>query len=145
MKILLTISFFILNAALVSGCSSSNAPGCSEVTVQQLVKQIIDKEFRQQSFMRLLGGTMVAPPSYEVWKNNPPADHQSIQNVVMEVDEIADNFVYELTAIRTNNINNEIMKTECASTVEFGENTYDITYSAQYTDDNQIYVEVFGL
>ncbi len=66
--------------------------------------------------------------------------------VNQDLDQKISSLNMELEGIRTNGKNNEIKKSECGATINFSNgNNINIEYIAQYTDDDEIYVEVFGL
>ena len=141
----LTVS---LSCLLLSGCGSTGAPSCSDEAVKQLVLEIADRETRQNFFERgvSMRGIVLANRSYEAWRNNPPGDNASVLAVVEEVDQQVTALNYRLTGVRTDGVNDQIRKVECGGTLTFLENnTSDIAFTAQYTDDNQLWVEVFGL
>jgi len=52
----------------------------------------------------------------------------------------------KITSIRTSKKNDELKKSECDANLSFSNgNTLPITYTAQMSDDDVLYVEVLGL
>ena len=50
-----------------------------------------------------------------------------------------------LVGMRTLDFNDEVLMRECAASLQAPTGSIAITYTAQYTNDNHLYVEVFGL
>ncbi len=68
------------------------------------------------------------------------------QKIISKVDEQISKIKLELNAIRTISTDEKVGKIQCAAELRFNnERKIDIEYSAQYTEDGQLYVEVFGL
>jgi hypothetical protein len=128
-------------------CSSSGAPDCSDGDVMDLVIDIAEQEFRKQLFTI----TQIQISSVERKKIGQPGykgiSESDLTNMVnQDLDKKVSSLNMELEGIRTNGKNNEIKKSECGATINFSNgNDINIEYIAQYTDDDEIYVEVFGL
>lgn len=74
----------------------------------------------------------------------------TLTNVNAEVISYIDNMLVEsnpqLSSIRTESINREIRRTECLADIIYSNgNSTAISYDAQYTDEEDIYVTVYGL
>lgn len=67
-----------------------------------------------------------------------------IQNkVLLKIKKTINNL--ELSAIRLKNRDENIGMVSCAAVLSVKEKNLDITYSAQITNEGDLYVEVFGL
>lgn len=90
----------------------------------------------------------------ELYKEPPKLSEQDISKAVDEiiakmlelVDSRMSGMKIELTGIRTNGKDDSIKKCECEGELSFPNGkSGTVKYTAQYTEDGQIYVEVFGL
>lgn len=125
------------------------APNCSDSNVKALVIKISTKKLKNelfhtglmQSSIRIVRGNT----TYEYWsqhKDNTKAMKKIIDNVDKQILAAG----MTLTGIRTNGKNDEIKKCQCGGELTFANGqTHTIKYTAQYTEDNQIYIEIFGL
>lgn len=138
----------VVGTLVLAGCGTSGAPSCSDDDVQELVQEISEQTLQSQVFKRMLSqaGIMIANPSYEIWKNDPPSDDPDINEIVAMVDAHVAKVNMEMGGIRINKQDDEIRKSECGATFSFSSGkSFPISYTAQYTEEDEIYVEVFGL
>lgn len=133
---------------LLSSCSPT-APSCNEESVTNLVMEITTKEVRNQDFntnMKL--GGMITLQSYDelnAQKDAPGVD-EKVKEIIRSTDQQIADSKLTLSGIRVNSIKNEIKKCECGGNITNANgSSIPITYSAQNTEDGQVYVEVFGL
>lgn len=141
---------FIIAAScmvLLSSCSPK-APSCNEESVTKLVMEITTKEVRNQAFdtnMKL--GGMITLQSYDelnAQKDAPGAE--KLKEIIRSTDQQIADSKLTLSGIRVNSVKNEIKKCECGGNITNANGaSIPITYSAQYTEDGQVYVEVSGL
>ena len=119
----------------LNGCTSG-APQCSDNDVQELVVDISVKEGKRQAgYESLLQGLM---------HSSSEEGKQDLQVMVDNIDKRYKGM--SLTAIRTEESNNEIQKSSCKGQLLFSNQApFDISYTAQYTEDDQLFVEVYGL
>lgn len=146
----LTLSVFILMGCF-SSCSKAEAPNCSDSNVKALVIDICTGELKNQLLTQAIVTQLhTAPrvhgnPTYEQWNQVKDKD-QSVKQVIDYVDKQMAEAGITLTGIRTNGKNNEIRKCQCGGDLTFSNGkSHSIEYTAQYTEDGQIYVEVSGL
>ena len=122
MKICALVAF---SGISLGGCGVST-PSCSDTAVEDLALQVFDQVKGSEAVLKMWGRRWPEPEKFD------PAKYPS----------------YELTLIRTIGSKDDIKMVSCAGTVNVldgGEvfHTYEITYTAQPTDDkDNIYVEV---
>jgi len=122
-----------LAVALLVGCGGS-APKCSDSNVQKTVLDISEQEMKNGMAMEMSNGRF----NYEGMKSQ--SDSKPYRE---RIDKL---FPFKLTEIRTNKQDDKVRKCECAANIVTAQGTsLPITYHAQYTDKNEVYVEVFGL
>ena len=119
----------------LSGCTSG-APQCADSDVQELVVDISVKEGKRQAgYASLLQGLK---------HSSSEEEKQDLQVMMDNIDKRYEGM--SLTAIRTHESNDEIQKVTCKGQLLFSNQaTFDISYTAQYTEDGQLFVEVYGL
>lgn len=153
---------------LLVSCSSSEAPNCSDNSVKKLVIEIIEGKIRDYMVM-LPGAVALKDLRDKIGKNSNEIDaalmlglqgrltyntlnelqrkykDEGIKNILESVDkQIADAGI-TLSGIRTNERNNEIRKCKCSADLVSAETSGSVDYTAQYTEDGKIHVEVSGL
>jgi len=141
------IGVVIISAIVLSGCGADGAPSCSDSEVKDLVHSISTDELKNSVFKNFVGqsGTIVAG-NYDLWKNNPPSDVQMIKDIIGKVDDHVENLAMKLEGIRINKKDDEIKKSECSVQLVFSNGSQpSVDYTAQYTEEGDVYVEVFGL
>jgi len=156
-KKLFHFSLAIIISLLLVGCSSSGAPDCSDSDVKALVIDIATGEIKDQLFFQAIATQLhtagfkddqiltqlKANPTYKHW-NQLKDKGQDVKKLIEIVDKQMAGI--SLTGIRTNGKNDQIKKCQCAGELQFSNgNTLTIEYTAQRTEDSQVYVEVSGL
>lgn len=122
-----------------NGCSSGT-PSCSDGDVKELVLDISIKEGKNQMTMR----------GYDEMVEEIQNDTGNDENIKYTKD-IVDraNKAFDgtqLTAIRLDSEDDKTQKVSCKGQLLFpNKKTHDIRYTAQYTEDGQLFVEVYGL
>lgn len=118
-----------------NGCTSQ-APQCADSDVKELVIDISTREGKRQAGYESL--------SRGFEHSNSDKDKLELQKMLDNIDKRYEGM--SLTAIRTEESNNEIQKSSCKGQLLFSNQaTFDISYTAQYTEDDQLFVEVYGL
>jgi len=156
---LIAFTLLVGSSMLLTSCSKSGAPNCSDSDVTSLVIDIANDKLKDQLLLQgmlqlepseskglnAVSQLYQATPTYEHW-NNLKNENNAIKKVVDYVDRQVSELDLGLSGIRTNDTNDKARKCKCTGelTSSKGKGT-DIDYTAQYTDDGQIYVEVFGL
>ncbi|GLQ33317.1 hypothetical protein [Litoribrevibacter albus] len=141
----LTTYLTILPFLALAGCGSS-VPECNDSDVTDTVLSIILTEVRQSNF-----ATMAAKDGIYDELNYEKAvqkqdDNPLLKTVVEKVEDKYPEGKMELDAIRTTEINEALVSTSCAARLLIANgNEVDITYSAQETDDGEVWIEVYGL
>jgi len=157
---------------LIAGCSSNSSPTCTDQTVMDLVLEISNEALFKQLLPAQLQANYpiiieeakdtAVSIEYEkidpqgtgfVWGTMPVESFLTFVNISPTAASIKDNIDLEirkidvvLDAIRIHGEDNDIKKVSCESNLVFANgNTLPIQYSAQLTEDQQIWVEVFGL
>jgi hypothetical protein len=131
--------------------------------VQSTVLEISHKAFLEEVFKVVLADNAGAYPasvlsriSVDTWRNNPPKPSDVAANFTFEVSEIlaliekAETKVKELEVklsdIRVVEVREGIEISSCGASLVFKSGRkVPITYTAQSTEDDKIYVEVKGL
>lgn len=135
-------------ALLTMGCFGSSVPLCSDDDVKKLVIDISTREIREQMIFPAMREFNLNPwgiPSYDEWNKIRDKD-ESVRKVLDLVDKWIAESKMTLAGIRTNAKHKESRKCECAGELTFSNGkTHSIKYTAQYTEDGQIYVAVSGL
>jgi hypothetical protein len=109
------MKYILIISMIILSSCGKSIPSANDSDVKQLVLEICDGEFK---------------------KANPAVDWE-----------------FELSAIRLTSQDEDVGKISCAAQLsikgtyegETIDKTAPITYTAQYTGDGQLYVEVFGL
>ncbi|SMP80832.1 hypothetical protein SAMN06295888_13613 [Desulfonatronum zhilinae] len=144
----------LLATLILAGCGSSppdKAPGCSDGQVQELVLQVANEELRNgllfNAILTELGTTpqVQGNPTYAQWDRRRE-ESEEIARLLDLVDSQVEELSFRLDGIRTNSRDDGIRKTACGATLTSDAGmTHDIEYTAQYTEDGRVYVQVFGL
>ena len=140
--------------AILISCGKSGAPDCSDEAVRSLVMSISTNEVKDQLLSQaIMTELRMAPrlagnPTYDEWNKIKDTD-ENIKTVVDAVDEQIKSIEMTLVGIRTNEKNDEIKKCRCGGNISIAngsdEKSLSIDYTAQYTDDGELFVEVNGL
>ena len=160
---------FILVFGFLSGCGNSGAPLCSGGDVQDLVKDISEEEtvfqIFKEIFLKRRGNSQfvylnIANTTVKNWKSlidsggiiggfKKDESDKMLQLILGFIDSAemqVSNANMKITSIRTSKKNDELKKSECDANLPFSNgNTLPITYTAQMSDDDVLYVEVLGL
>lgn len=78
----------------------------------------------------------------------PKCSDTEVRLLVMELskEQYGENGFPSVSNIRLNDKDNDLRKCECEAEVVFTNgNRYDVTYTAQYTEDGKVYVELWGI
>ncbi len=143
-KVLLVALLGVFIMGLV-GCGN-NIPSATDSDVKSLVIQICTGELKNQlvgpAFLSVGNPNLgLASFSYSDLKSRGDAP-----KVIKKVDEQMAEITMELAAIRTKSVDDKIKKIRCSAELRFNSGKkIDIEYTAQYTEDGELYVEVFGL
>jgi len=150
-------------ALLFIGCTRSGAPSCTDEAVTKLVLEISTEEIQNQMTLQTIAATyryMLLFPF------NVPGNYNAVKQMMNEATgesgdkefrdhlrqtiaagdkQFADTKI-GLTGIRKNGKNDELKKCECGASLSFANGkTHPIAYTAQFTEDGKVYVEVGGL
>ena len=128
--------------ALVSSCAPQ-VPACSGSDVEATVFNIARNEIAAARFLQSYGR-----PISEGWtvdrliESNPGPE---ILAIAMAARDQAAAIELDLAGTRTNEENANTRAVACAATLTVNDREIEITYTAQYSEDGMVYVEVFGL
>ena len=127
-----------LAATFILSACMDGAPKCDSTEVKNqattLATQLIRDELLHQYVVR------IPPLTYEEAKKSELPHHREAAELVDK--QLAENG-FELAAIRPVSEDGKTRKCTCAATLAFKKgNTLGVDYSAQYTTDGKIYVEV---
>ena len=156
----------------LAGCSSNSQPTCSDETVKKLVLDITAQELfkgmllvhLQQNYKKIIEET----ENSDVYKEYQKIDYQGegfvygtmpienflkfvpISKTAAAVKAIIDNQIKQLnitfTGIRTADFSKETKKISCESNLVLSNGkSHPIKYTAQLTEDKQVWVQVTGL
>ena len=144
---------FIILPVFISACGASGAPDCDDESVISLVKEITLNSVKDDY-------AKYYSPYAEGMKYN--AIKEAVENgsdflakPLADIEKDSGTAKINLSGIRAQSQNHEIQKSECtcqltinrknAVTKQPSTVSASVNYSAQYSDDGQVYVEVFGL
>lgn len=142
-KVIFKYFVFLFFVFFLVGCGKA-IPNADDKDVTNLVLEICTEEMQQQLFLRYASQYFgIRGMQY---KDNVNSTDERMQEVIRQVDEAIENIDMKLRGIRTTDVNKDVGKIRCASELTFANGRkVDIEYTAQYTEDDLIYVEVFGL
>ena len=153
MRTLVVISALFLALLLCAGCTKSGAPSCTDESVIKLVLDISAGELRNQLFeagkieygvrdaFGVLRGTY---DDFGKLKDSP--GYEKARELMSAVDKQIATANISLANIRVNSKRDDIKKCGCVADLVFSNGkTHNITYTAQFTEDGKVYVEVAGL
>ena len=158
-----SIAILLIAPFLLIGCGGTKMPSCSGEEVTELVKDVTRQELVNFFFVSELQTRAGSYPAsvlsqipIETWKNNPPDpddvavnfsfDVEDIQALIAEAEAGAQAASFELVGIRVESEEPEYGKISCAANLRVeGGGEDSISYTAQYTEDGYLNVEVFGL
>lgn len=129
MKKMFLIAMGISISMIITGCGESVVE-CDNEDAKDLVMDIVESEVKNQM------SKYTYATSYNGLKN---------QEYISYIDTRYDAIKAQLANIRTENIDNEMKKSECAAEVVYKNDKVDITYQLSKTTDGNLYAEVFGL
>jgi len=162
----------ILALLYFAGCSSNTTPTCTDETVKELVLEISTEELFKQllpeqlqvNSSQIINETKDSAIYKEYEKVDPqgtgfgwgtmPVNYftkfaeisQTAKVVKEKITQQIKEMNLSLNGVRTSSENPDIKKISCESNlVSANGNTLPIRYTAQLTEDNQIWVEVAGL
>jgi zinc-ribbon domain len=144
------VTFFSIIALMII-LRGHGAPSCNDSDVKALVLEIAGGEIRNillnQAIISEIGTAprVQGNPTYKDW-NKMKSDDEKIKKVIELVDKQYVESNPKLTSIRINDKNDKAKKCKCVATVALSNgNTLPIDYTAQFTEDGQLYAEVSGL
>jgi len=148
--VVLAFSFALLSCI---GCSKSTAPSCTDDPVKKLVLDIANGEIRNQLFEAgkieydIRDGRGVLPGTYDDFKKHMDApDQGKVRELISDIDQKVRALNMSLANIRLNGKHDDIKKCECGGNLVLSNGkTLPINYTAQFTEDGKVYVEVAGL
>lgn len=159
----------LVMAVLVTGCTSSATPKCTDEVVQKLVIDITGQSLFKallpdqlllnvRAIIEETEGTPLAREYRQVDTQGyyafMPVEYferfteisPTAAKVKVEIQQQIDGMRISLDAIRRGEENAAVQKASCAANLTLANGkTVPITYSAQRTEDKRIWVEVFGL
>lgn len=168
----LTCVIGLLALLPVAGCSSNSTPTCTNETVKQLVLEISNEELfkqllpeqLQRNYSQIIEETKDSAVYKEyqkidmqgagfVWGTMPVKDFMKFAEISQaakaakeKINQKIKEINLSLAGIRTSSEEPDVKKISCESNlVHANGNTFPIRYTAQLTEDKQIWVEVSGL
>lgn len=144
----MVILFMSMASIFCVSCSKSGAPSCTDESVKKLALDISMGEVRNQLLkLAIMMSNISVAGSYDDLskiKNKPGAE--PIRRLISTVDQQITEAKINLVNIRINGEHGDIKKCECGGDLSFSNGkTLPITYTAQFTEDGKVYVEVAGL
>ena len=150
MRTLVVFSALSLALLFFVACTKSGSPSCTDESVKKLVLDISAVEFRNQLTASSCGNSgmhHLAGFSYDSLndlKNNKGNEY--IKEIISAVDKQFAEAKMSLANIRVNGKRDDIKKCECGGDLALSDGkTHPITYTAQFTEDGKVHVEVAGL
>jgi hypothetical protein len=148
-RLLLTLTILTL-ATLATGCGKG-VPKPASPEVQGLVSQIVEDFYRDQLspyIYKQATGIPIDVLGIEVdyaWLTKEAKTDESAKKVLGLVDEAMRKTAFIVENIRTDKVEKEVGKIYCNADLRVGDQSSTISFTAQYTDGGDLYVEVFGL
>ena len=141
----LKMGFGLTVALALTGCGSS-PPECSDGDVTDTVKSIVINKFRQAEYAKYAARQGIYDELNYERAVLAQDENELLAPLVEHAEEVYPDDFLDLEAIRTQSVNEQSMQTSCAAmlTRDNG-NQMNITYSAQVTDDGEVWIEVYGL
>lgn len=141
----------VLMLVLLGGCADARAPKCGDKQVTDLVIEIANKKLRDVVVSRAIvaiwgqSPASAGNPTYAQLEKNRDSDERT-RRLLEAVDEKCASVKYELGAVRTERVDNEAKKCDCAADLRaIDGGTLPIKYAAYVTADGRVYVEVRGM
>ena len=127
---------------VVAGCGGSSVPECNGEDVKSVIYDIARIKMTDVLMLRGNGMTISMFRAYHY-------SEEYIEEQVAPYREKADGLVYSVVGTRLQSKNDETRSCSCAATLNVDGNgvarEVEIKYTAQYSDDGMVYVEVQGL
>ncbi|MBF0591941.1 MAG: hypothetical protein HQL02_07625 [Nitrospirae bacterium] len=163
-KMFLSVILLVMCIFLFFGCSKSGAPSCTGKDVKKLVISISTDELKNQLAriynLHMNMGKYYKDPgealasfltmTYDDLKKLKDANNKNeeavkvLDKAIADIDQDLANM--HLDNIRINDVNDKIKKCDCSSDlIASNGNKIPITYTGQFNDKGELYVEVFGL
>jgi hypothetical protein len=145
-KSLVFIAGLCILILTVISCGKST-PNCTDEDVTKLVIQIATDELRDQLTTQTI--ITVAHVNPALWGNPTYKNlkgREGTEAVVAAVDNQLKDISFKLEGIRIGAVDETIKKCQCGCNLLFSNGkSLPIEYTAQYTEDKMVYVEVSGL
>jgi len=140
----------VLSVLLVAGCSK-RIPKGSSPEVKELVLGIARDYYRDQlaavSYQRTSGvpiGIIGIHVDYN-WLCERARSEDSAKEALQALDEAMQRLTFSVENVRTEDVDNEVGRIACACDIRIGATTDSVSFTAQYNEDGELYVEVSGL
>lgn len=145
-KLILLFAVLVSGLLVVSSCGKTGAPNCADEDVKSLVIQIAEGELKRQ--LLIGSGMLMDVPLNKInydEMNKAKDQNEKYARAIAYVDERMAKVEMGLSGIRTEGKDDEIRKCNCSGELSVNGKSGPVEYTAQYTEDGQIYIEVFGL
>lgn len=149
-----SLSVPLVTAVVLASCTPQ-APACSGSDVEAVVFDVVRDQLGLARYQHIRHGADVAEDVLYLGQQGVTdftLDHvianprdETARADAMAAMQFASASMLELSGIRTNETNEASRATACAATLSVNDDTLEITYNAQYSEDGMVYVEVFGL
>ena len=140
----------VLAAGFATGCGK-RTPDPSSAEVRDLVLQIVRNEYLDQvsaACYKQISGIPIDVLGMKVdhaWLVEKAKTEQAAKKTLQTVDEAMAKVQVTLENVRTDKVDKEVGRIECSADAKVADATDPITFTAQYNDKGELYVEVFGL
>jgi len=132
-------------ALALTGCGDS-PPECDDSDVTDTVIQIMINEFRQAEYAQKAAASGVYDELNYEKAVIAQEDNELLRPFVKMAEDKYPDGVVEVDAIRTESVQEELLKTSCiARFAAEGSAGAEMRYSAQVTEDGEVWIEVYGL
>lgn len=145
-KLMFLFAVVAVISICVSSCCKSGAPNCADEDVKSLVIQIAEDELKRQLLVG--SGILMDVPLNKInydEMNKVKDQNEKYAKAIAYVDGRMEKVEMGLSGIRTEGKDDEIRKCNCSGELSVNGKSGPVKYTAQYTEDGQIYVEVSGL
>ncbi|MEW6145731.1 MAG: hypothetical protein AB1598_12000 [Thermodesulfobacteriota bacterium] len=150
--------FTVILCGFLGGWGSSSVPSCDDENIKKEVVAMVTSRMKDQLVPRavIAAGDAVSRfflytyEEYVVLKNTSEdeTEREFAAKVVRFIDELTAKVTITLKYIRVNQRFDDIQKIECGGNIFFlkdNDLNTPIIYTLQYTEDDNIYIEIYGL
>jgi len=143
MKTIIAASIVVYSLLLAS-CGGNSPPDCSDGDVKDTVFDITKTELKNK-YLNDRADLYFKFISENKEELSGKSQEYILKKYVEYVNDFVDDIDLSIKNIRTNDVNEKVRKSECEGELLVNDKEATIKYTTQYTDDGDVFVEVYGL